>query len=196
MRPNAKRWNVLKQIQCLGKFKRPIPLTVVGILCFLALVVGIQANEVITNETIKKVLGQTIAFRKSHSVMSKNENRLQSFLNAFLTGDLASIKTLAPEIAVSLGDVTSFLPKDNPESQTEGWQTIAEVSNQAKEIEKSANQEDLIGTYNHYAQLIFQCVKCHQAVRSWGQFPVPKPKEPETESKDKPAPAPLREATK
>lgn len=158
--------------------KRPFLLTAVGLLFLLVPFAGVQANEVITNETIKKTLGETVAFQKSHSVMAGNHNRLRNILSAFLTGDLASVKTLAVEISASMSRLTAFLSDDNPEAQTEGWRAIAEMSHQAKEIEKSADAEDFVGAYNHYVSLTFQCVKCHQSVRSWGGFPIPKPKEP------------------
>ena len=175
------------------KFKAFLWLAAVGCSVFLVLVVNTQANEVVTNETIKETIGETVAFRKSHSVMTDNQNRLHSLLNAFLIGDLDSVKTLASEISNSLSRVIAFLPEDDSELQTEGWQAIAEVSNQAKEIEKSVGEEDFVGAYNHYAQLSFQCIKCHQTSRSWGKFPVSKPKKPEAkppeiESKDKSAP--------
>lgn len=157
--------------------KKTFLLTAAGLLLFLTPFAGLQANEVITNETIKKTLGETVAFRKSHSVMAENHNRLRRILSAFLTGDLASIKILAVEISASMSRLTTFLTGDGPEAQTEGWRAIAEMSHQAKEIEKSADSEDFVGAYNHYVSLTFQCVKCHQAVRSWGGFPIPKPKE-------------------
>ncbi len=71
------------------------------------------------------------------------------------------------------------LEETNPTggNQAAEWKALAEIVSQAEQLEKQIQASNYQKAYNHFANLSYQCIQCHQARRSWGVFDEPKPVE-------------------
>lgn len=138
-------------------------------------------QEVVTNETLEKYLGPRIRFDSSHAVMLENHKRLELLLNAFLRGDTDTIKRLSDELTRSMSVVRQIIPQD-PEQGIPAYIAIADIANQSNAMRVEISRNNPLKAYEHYSRVISSCLQCHQAVRSWGKFPLPDPQE-ESEKK-------------
>ncbi|MBI4412473.1 MAG: hypothetical protein HY541_08320 [Deltaproteobacteria bacterium] len=123
-----------------------------------------HAGEVITNETILKMVNKT------HGTMMDQRRHIRILMDAFLTGDFKDIRQEAEIIANSMNRSTGeFAPAKGFEAAQ--LKLLANVIEQALILRKAAQDQDYQKAYLHFSAMVGLCVECHQGRRSWGTFP-------------------------
>ena len=132
------------------------------------------ANETFTNEDISEMLGESEDFKKSHSVMIQQRERLKAILNAFLVGDTQTIDKKSDELLKAMGETIQIQPLAR-ETESATWQSLAKIVKETHLMKEEASKNDYNKAYKHFSNIAASCIQCHQAVREWGQLPKPAP---------------------
>lgn len=173
-------------------FKRNMILSVLFFLSALFLAFKLLASEIVTDDTIQTIFGRSQKARDSHSVMSRQRDRLHDLLDGYLSGDPAAINKASDAIAKDMQRVAINFPSDE-EQDTVVWTAMSEIVNQAHALHDEARKGNYAKSYQHYSLMTTECIKCHQVLRRWGKFPEPAASAsavdaPKTEAKVSPAP--------
>lgn len=140
---------------------------------------GRSDDEVITNDDVYRTLNRSVAFQKSHSIMSQQSDTLTAITKGFLTGDTNMINHKSDELLAAMKQMLlTYMPEEEDEADT--WQPISKIVEETREMKKDLAAEDFDKAYGHLSVITASCIRCHQVARDWGKFPAPPPakKEP------------------
>ena len=127
-----------------------------------------RAQERVTDEDLEKRFG------KSHAVMKTQYQLIHQILDGFLLGDSELIQRNTNELAQTMREVGYTFPPE-PRQEVEVWNAMSKIVQQARLLQERVAQGSYQEAYKHFLLMIYQCLKCHQTRRTWGQFPVPEP---------------------
>ena len=131
-------------------------------------------NQVFTNEDVRQLSEKSEDFKKSHSVMIQQRERLKAILNGFLVGDTQTINEKSDELLKSMKEVIENHPPSG-EKESAAWQSMADIVNETNLMKEEASKNDYDKAYVHFSRIAGSCIQCHQVVREWGKLPEPLP---------------------
>ena len=143
--------------------------TLFSLLFFAALFVFLfslnsRAGEVITDEKLYEMIGG-----KSHTVMAKQLERLQEVLEGFLAGNWQQIDNSISHIRQDIDRIGSEYVKYSDEN-IPALQALDEMRKESTALRTELEAKNFEKAYQHFQTMNYQCIKCHQARRSWGKF--------------------------
>lgn len=131
-------------------------------------------NRVFTNEDVRQLFEKSEDFKKSHSVMKQQRERLKAILNGFLVGDTQTINEKSDELLQAMKEVIAGYPPSG-EKESAAWQSMADIVNETYLMKEEASKNDYNKAYVHFSHISRSCIQCHQVVREWGKLPEPAP---------------------
>ncbi|MBI5024141.1 MAG: hypothetical protein HZC18_03975 [Candidatus Omnitrophica bacterium] len=153
-------------------------LTNIPLLCGFLLVAlclsqpAMAGDKAVTNEDVYKLLNESSGFKKSHSVMSRQQEKLTAILDGFLTGDTGNIGKESDEFLNDMRQLLQTYPPDE-KSETGAWKSTAKIVEEMHLMKEEISKNDYNKAYEHFANITASCIQCHQAARQWGKFPQP-----------------------
>lgn len=147
-----------------------------GLLTAAILCLNLQSeagDQTTTNDEIYRVLQKYALYKKPHSVMQRQYERIQSILTGFLMGDTQLIEENASAIQGDLHElVLSHFPEKEASNEEKAviWKSVSEIANEAEAMHKNVQDRAYDKAYTHYTNMTVSCIRCHQTARSWGKF--------------------------
>lgn len=129
--------------------------------------------EVYTDESIRKMF-KSKEVQKSHSLMTRERERLQAISDGFLLGDSEAIEKNTDMLVASMRQVAQMFPH-KPESGGAEWTAMSEIVSHVESMKKEILNKNYNKAYSHYSRIMASCIQCHQIARSWGKFEEPPP---------------------
>ena len=133
---------------------------------------AIAANKVFTNDDINQLLGESDDFKKSHSVMIQQCDRLKAILNGFLVGDTNAIDKKSDELLKAMSK-TIQIRATTHETESGTWRSVTEIVEETHLMKEEASRNDYNKAYKHFSNIAASCIQCHQVVRELGKWPTP-----------------------
>ena len=104
---------------------------------------------------------------EAHQVMLAQAHRLQSMLNGFLSGQADLVVNNSDAIAKDMNEMARSAIKTAPEFSSGEWQSLAELSDAAKQTTRLVQMGKPTEALRHYHRMIQSCVVCHETRRVW-----------------------------
>jgi len=108
--------------------------------------------------------------QETHAIMTRQHERIHALLDGFLLGDLESVNRFADEIASDMNQVPLAFPPE-PGREEAQWDAMTKIIDYAERIRSQAAIGKYEQAHQQFAEMTRQCMRCHQARRTWGTFP-------------------------
>lgn len=142
-----------------------------SILCLTLNSSAIAAKK-FTDEDLQKFIQQHGSFSKSsHAVMIEERARLNALQNAFLVADTYTLTEESKRLSEAMSRVVSQYEPSAGKESAAAWQITAAIVSESHQMREGISKNDYNKAYTHFSRVTGYCIRCHEAVRSWGKLP-------------------------
>ena len=125
-----------------------------------------NSEEAVTNAKLYEMLGS-----QAHSLMKDQLENLQNILDGFWVGDWFKIQRGTKEMTGNIHrTVDKFKTSGTPADIPPELDALQKIAKHVELLESYADAGDYEKSFSHFYGVVYQCIKCHQAKRSWGRF--------------------------